>query len=55
VALRLMGDFVEVLGRWRAWGGLLNAVALVVFAANSVWSIASEARSGVVRRRSKQV
>jgi hypothetical protein len=33
VALRLIGDFVDVLGRWRAWGGLLNAIALLLFAA----------------------
>jgi hypothetical protein len=28
VALRLTGDVVEVLGQYRAWGGLLNALAL---------------------------
>lgn len=31
VAVRLIGDFVETLGRWRAWGGLLNALALLLF------------------------
>ena len=29
--LRVVGDLVEVLGRWRSWGGLLNAVALLLF------------------------
>lgn len=32
--LRVVGDLSEDLGRWRVWGGLLNAVALVVFAVN---------------------
>ena len=41
VALRLTGDFVEVLGRYRVWGGLLNALALLLFIVNSVWSVAS--------------
>ncbi len=40
VALRLTGDLVDALGRWRAWGGLLNALALLVFVVNSAWSIA---------------
>jgi hypothetical protein len=39
VALRLTGDLVDVLGRARPWGGLLNAVALLVFVVNSAWSI----------------
>lgn len=43
VAVRITGDFVDVLGQWRAWGGLLNAVALAAFAANAARSIA-EAR-----------
>jgi hypothetical protein len=41
VALRLAGDAAEVLGRYRVWGGLLNAIALLVFIVNSMWSIAS--------------
>lgn len=41
IALRLAGDAAEVLGRYRAWGGLLNAIALLVFIVNSMWSIAS--------------
>jgi hypothetical protein len=39
VALRLAGDVVEDLARYRAWGGLLNAIALAAFVANSAWSI----------------
>jgi hypothetical protein len=39
VALRLTGDVVEALARYRAWGGLLSAVALLMFVANSAWSI----------------
>jgi hypothetical protein len=39
VALRLTGDIVEDLARYRAWGGLLNAIALLVFVGNSAWSI----------------
>jgi hypothetical protein len=34
VMLRIAGDLVEALGRWRAWGGLLNAVALGLFVVN---------------------
>ena len=33
--VRLVGDLVEVLGRWRGWGGLLNAVALLLFVVNT--------------------
>jgi hypothetical protein len=36
LVLRITGDLVEDLGRWRAWGGLLNAVALLLFAVNTV-------------------
>jgi hypothetical protein len=39
VALRLAGDVVEDLARYRAWGGLLNGIALFVFVANSGRSI----------------
>lgn len=41
LALRVAGDLVESLGRWRAWGGALNAVALLVFMANTVRSAAT--------------
>lgn len=39
LALRILGDLVDTLGRWRGWGGLLNAFVLVLFVANTVWSI----------------
>jgi hypothetical protein len=46
VAIRLTGDLVEDLGRWRAWGGLLNAFALLVFLLNTIGSVAfASARS----------
>jgi hypothetical protein len=28
---RLVGDLVDVLERWRGWGGLLDAVKLLLF------------------------
>jgi len=39
VALRLTGDCVEELGRLRAWGGMLNAIALLIFVVSSGWAI----------------
>ena len=39
LAARVLGDLVEVLGRWRSWGGLLNAAALILFVVNTVRSI----------------
>jgi len=39
VAIRLVGDGVEVLAPWRAWGGLLNAAAIAAFATQSAWSM----------------
>lgn len=44
VLLRVVGDLVEVLGRWRVWGGLLNAVALSLFVGNTVRAVASGRR-----------
>jgi len=32
VGLRLVGDMIEELARWRAWGGLFNAASMLVFA-----------------------
>jgi len=32
--VRIVGDLVEDLGRWRAWGGLMNALALGLFVLN---------------------
>ncbi len=47
VAIRLTGDLVEDLGRWRAWGGLLNVCALLLFLANTVSTlIGSRTRAG---------
>ena len=37
---RVVGDLVDVLGRWRGWGGLLNAVALMLFMLNTGRSMA---------------
>jgi hypothetical protein len=34
VVVRLVGDLVDTLGRWRYWGGMLNAAALAIFVAN---------------------
>jgi hypothetical protein len=39
LAGRLAGDLVDVLGRWRVWGGLANAVALVLFVGTTAWAI----------------
>jgi hypothetical protein len=41
LVVRIAGDFVEDLARWRVWGGLLNAAALVVFVVNMAQSVAS--------------
>ena len=49
VALRLTGDLMETLARARSWGGLLNAIALVVFIANTVRAIATAGRPSVGR------
>ena len=38
--MRVVGDLVDVLGRWRGWGGLLNAVALLLFMINTGRSMA---------------
>jgi len=40
LVLRVVGDLVDSLGRWRVWGGLFNAVALLLFLLNTGWSIA---------------
>ncbi|HEX5475324.1 MAG TPA: hypothetical protein VFX12_11735 [Vicinamibacterales bacterium] len=36
LVVRVVGDLVPALGAWRAWGGLFNAVALVLFVVNTV-------------------
>jgi hypothetical protein len=38
MAVRLVGDLIEELGRVRAWGGLLNAFALLMFLLNTASS-----------------
>ena len=40
LTLRIVGDLVDSLGRWRVWGGLFNAVALLLFLANTGRAIA---------------
>jgi hypothetical protein len=44
IALRLTGDLVDVLARCRSWGGLLNAVALLLFTLTTMRAIASTRR-----------
>ncbi|OFW39874.1 MAG: hypothetical protein A3F70_04460 [Acidobacteria bacterium RIFCSPLOWO2_12_FULL_67_14] len=44
--LRVVGDLVDSLGRWRVWGGLLNAVALLVFLLNTGRSMALRGNHG---------
>lgn len=39
LVLRVVGDLVDVLGRWRVYGGLLNALALLLFVVNTVRSV----------------
>jgi hypothetical protein len=44
--LRVVGDLIDSLGRWRVWGGLLNAAALLLFVVNTGRSIASRGIHG---------
>ncbi len=53
VAVRILGDLVDTLGRWRYWGGMLNAVALIIFVINVVSSIASSAFAFDVAHQSR--
>ena len=46
LVLRVVGDFVDVLGRWRVWGGLLNAAALLLFLFNTARATALSRRTG---------
>ncbi|HET7618355.1 MAG TPA: hypothetical protein VFK20_07590 [Vicinamibacterales bacterium] len=39
VAIRLAGDFVEPLARWRSWGAMLNVAALLLFLAATIRSV----------------
>lgn len=45
VFVRVTGDLVDSLGRWRVWGGMLNAAALALFVANVALSIMAAARA----------
>jgi hypothetical protein len=45
VLLRVIGDLVEILGRWRVWGGMLNALALLLFVVSTARAIASGRRT----------
>jgi len=58
VIVRLIGDLAENLGRWRPWGGALNAVAIGVFAVNSAVAIFQPAHTRgetQARRRTDRV
>jgi len=44
--LRVAGDLIDRLGRWRVWGGLLNAAALLLFMFNTGRSIALRGNHG---------
>jgi hypothetical protein len=44
--LRVVGDLVDSLGRWRVWAGLLNAVALLAFMFNTGRSMALRGNHG---------
>jgi len=44
--LRVVGDLVDSLGRWRVWGGLLNAAALLLFLINTGRSMALRGAHG---------
>ena len=37
--LRIVGDLADVLGRWRVWGGLLNAASVLLFLISTASSI----------------
>ena len=45
LAIRVTGDLVEELARWRVWGGMLNAVCLLMFLANTMSAIAGGRRT----------
>jgi hypothetical protein len=44
--LRVVGDLVDSLARWRVWGGLLNAAALLLFMFNIGYSMALRGNRG---------
>lgn len=40
LGLRVTGDLLDSLGRWRVWGGMLNAAAVLLFLVNTGGAIA---------------
>jgi hypothetical protein len=44
--LRVVSDLVDSLGRWRVWGGLLNATARLLFLVNTGRSMALRGKQG---------
>ena len=42
VLMRLTGDLVDVLGRFRVWGGLLNALTILLFIANTARALGAK-------------
>lgn len=46
LTVRLIGDLVDELGRWRGWGGVLNAFALLLFILNTGRSMAAGGSRG---------
>jgi hypothetical protein len=45
--VRIVGDLADVLGRWRVYGGLLNAIALIFFLVNTVRSVRTKPAASV--------
>lgn len=45
--VRIAGDLVESLGRWRVWGGLFNAVALLLFMSTTAHSVLIARRQSI--------
>jgi hypothetical protein len=50
LVLRIVGDLNDDFGRWRAWGGLLNAAALALFVVNVGRSVAAARRTMLLVR-----
>ena len=50
LAFRVIGDLFEVLGRWRVWGGMLNALAMLLFVILTVQAVIAGSRRPGGRR-----
>ena len=50
LVFRVVGDLVEALGRWRVWGGMLNALAMVLFVTLTLQAVISGSRRPGVGR-----